>query len=134
MNDVNQLKQACPARQIERTGDTRPSQPVGMAVASPIVAAASVDGATGPAEVTADPETRAILAECIGIFATRGKAIRLAVPTTTGAAHQVEIRPGAGAMLTAPLATSPDLDPFFEALVELLLERLGQCTADKKES
>jgi len=46
----------------------------------------------------------------------------------------MEVRNAHGAMLTFPATSHPGLEPFYEALVELLLERLDQLTDKPKEA
>ena len=45
----------------------------------------------------------------------------------------IEIRQGENAMLSFAVATDVNLDPFFEAIVELLLDRLEQLGNERKE-
>ncbi len=48
--------------------------------------------------------------------------------------RKIEIRPGEDAMLTFAEVMDVDLDPFFSAIVELLLERLEQTNLPGKEN
>jgi hypothetical protein len=46
---------------------------------------------------------------------------------------RVQLRPAADTMLTFASASSPNLDAFFEIIVDLLLDRLEQLSNDRKE-
>jgi hypothetical protein len=46
---------------------------------------------------------------------------------------RVQLRPTAGTMLTFASASSPNLDAFFEVIVELLLDRLEYPNNNRKE-
>jgi hypothetical protein len=54
-------------------------------------------------------------------------------PRKVEARRPIEIRQGENAMLTFAAAADVNLDPFFEAIVELLLERLEQLSDNGKE-
>jgi hypothetical protein len=55
-------------------------------------------------------------------------------PRNVEARRPIKIRQGENAMLTFAGATDTNLDPFYEAIVELLLERLEQLSQNKKEN
>jgi hypothetical protein len=76
-----QLTQAPPARQIANIGNGVFSQSAGITVAPAVVSVAVDDGVTKSTGGTIPLEARTVLAECLSIFASRGKAIRLNIPT-----------------------------------------------------